>query len=392
MSAQASQHLSGAQPPGAVAGRRRAQLVANGAKAEQRLSRADVQALQVDPSPASRAALATKFGRQYDQLVEGRTRALAEAVLQLLVRDAEPQVRQALAQAVAASPSLPHAVALRLARDDLNVARPILELSPVLGDDDLAQIVRAHAVPCALTVAGRSHLSEKVSELLVDTNEPQVVAALLDNSGAELSAATCRRIRETYGEDRSIQDRLIRRPNLPYELVDDLLTAIGTRLEWQVLCERRMSKADARQLMAAMRDRATASIDATDGGEGSVERQLRHRLASGELGPEEVLGMLRDGTIVEVESSLALLAGVGPARAHQLLHSADPRALAALCARAKFGAPHYVALRMALDLAEQGFEGSEPEATYAPEMIKTVQGQYDLARADRSQIAFWFTT
>jgi hypothetical protein len=47
---------------------------------------------------------------------------------------------------------------------------------------------------------------------------------------------------------------------------------------------------------------------------------------------------------------------------------------------------------MALDLAEQGFEGSEPEATYAPEMIRTVQGQYDLARADRSQIAFWFTT
>ena len=89
MSAQASRDLSGTHPPSPVAGRRRAQLVAHGAKAaaEQRLSKSDVQALQNDPSPASRGALAAKFGRLYDQLVEGRTRALAEAVLQLLVKD-----------------------------------------------------------------------------------------------------------------------------------------------------------------------------------------------------------------------------------------------------------------------------------------------------------------
>ncbi|HYZ27395.1 MAG TPA: DUF2336 domain-containing protein [Geminicoccaceae bacterium] len=391
MSAQASQHLSGAQP-GPVAGRRRAQLVANGAKAEQRLSRTDVQALQVDPSPASRGALATKFGRQYDQLIEGRTRALADAVLELLVRDAAPQVRQALAQAVAASPGLPQAVAGRLARDELSVARPILELSPVLSDHDLGQIVRAHAVTHALAVAGRGRLSEALCGLLVDTKKPEVVAALLGNGGAELTAATCRRIRKDYGDDPAIQDRLIRRPNLPYELVDDLLTAIGARLEWQVLCERRMSKAEARQLMAAVRDRATAAIDPREVAEASVERQLRHRFTSGELGPEDVLRMLRDGAIVEVEASLALLADVGPARAHQLLHATDQRALAALCARAKFGAPHYIAMRMVLDLAEQGFEGSDPEATYSPETITAVQRQYDLARADRSQVAFWFTT
>jgi uncharacterized protein (DUF2336 family) len=389
MSAQAILHLSGAQP-GPVAGRRRAQLVANGAKAEQRLSRADVQALQVDPSPASRAALATKFGRQYDQLIEGRTRALADAVLELLVRDAEPQVRQALAQAVAASPGLPQAVAGRLARDDLKVARPILELSPVLSDDDLGQIVRAHAATHALAVAGRGRLSEALCELLVDTKNTEVVAALLGNGGAELSAATCRRIRKDHGDNPALQDRLMRRPNLPYELVDDLLTAIGARLEWPVLCARRMSKAEARQLMAAVRERA--SIDPRDGADASVERQLRHRLASGELGPEDVLRMLRDGAIVEVEACLALLADVGLARARQLLHATDQRALAALCARAKFGAPHYIAMRMVLDLAEQGFEGGEPEPAYSPETIKAVQRQYDLARADRSQIAFWFTT
>ena len=143
MSAQASLDLFAADAPGAIAGRRRARLVATGAKAAaEALSRADVEALQADPSPASRAALATKFGRQLDRLIGGRTRPLAEAVLQLLVRDGEPEVRRALAAAVAASPNLPAAVAACLAIDDPEVARPILERSPVLGEGDLSAIVR----------------------------------------------------------------------------------------------------------------------------------------------------------------------------------------------------------------------------------------------------------
>jgi uncharacterized protein (DUF2336 family) len=392
MSAQASQDLSGAPSPRPVAGRRRARLVAGGARASagEPLSQADVQALQVDPSPASRAALAAKFGRQYDQLIGGRTRPLAEAVLQLLVRDSEPKVRAALAEAVAANPGLPDAVAARLARDGLDVARPILELSPLLADGDLAEIVRTHAIPYALAVARRPHLSERLSDLLADTSEPEVLAVLVGNRGAELSTARLLRIEADHRDDRRIQDRLIRRPDLPSALVDRFLAAIGERLAWQALRKRRMSKAEARQLIAAVRDRATAAIDLGEHGEPSAGQQLPDRFRSGELGPEDILGFLRDGEIGGAEAGLALLADVDPARVRELLHGADRRGLAALCARADFGAPHYVALRMTLDLAEQGFEGADPEVVYPSETITFVQKQYDLIRGDAAQIAFWF--
>lgn len=392
MSVQASEDLSDAPSPRPIAGRRRARLVAGGARAGavEPLSQADVQALQVDPSPASRAALATKFGRQYDQLSRGRPRPLAEAVLELLVRDSEPKVRAALAEAVAASHGLPAAVAARLASDDLNVARSILELSPVLADAVLAEIVRTRAVPYALAVARRVRLSEGLSHLLADTEEPEVLAVLVGNRGAELSTARLLRIDADHRDVRLIQDRLIRRPDLPSALVDRFLAAIGERLAWQALRKRRMSKAEARQLIAAVRDRATAALDSSEHGERSIEQQLRERLGSGELGPEEILGSLRDGDIGGVEAGLALLAGVDPARARELLHGTDRRGLAALCARADFGAPHYVAVRMTLDLAEQGFEGAEPEVAYPPETIAFVQKQYDLIRGDAAQIAFWF--
>jgi uncharacterized protein (DUF2336 family) len=388
MSAQASLDLFAADAPGAIAGRRRARLVATGAKAAaEALSRADVEALQADPSPASRAALATKFGRQLDRLIGGRTRPLAEAVLQLLVRDGEPEVRRALAAAVAASPNLPAAVAACLAIDDPEVARPILERSPVLGEGDLSAIVRTRAVPHALAVAARAPLSEKLSDCLVATDEPAVIAVLAANAGAGISTATLRRIDERYRDDRRIQDCLIRRPNLPAVLLDRFLAAMAERLAWQTIRTRRMSKAEARQLIAALRDRASAAVEP---GEPALERRLRARHAGGDLGAEDILAFLRDGETGAVEIGLALLAAVDPARARDLLHGADRRGLAALCARADLGAPHYVALRMALDLAEQGFEGTELDVAYPRESAIFVQKQYDLIRGDAAQIAFWF--
>jgi uncharacterized protein (DUF2336 family) len=392
MSAQASESLSGQYHQGPQAGRRRARLIQGGTRAAnpQALSLADVQALQDDPSPPSRAALAGKFGRQYDQLVEGDTRTLAQAVLELLARDADKTVRQALAEAAAASANLPQGIARRLADDELEVARPILTHSPVLTDDDLVEIVRTRAVQYALALASRERLSEWLSDAVADTDDPEVVAVLTGNPGAALSVATLRRIADDYRDDRAVQDRLIRRPALPYELVDQLVTALGARLEWDLIRQRRIGKAEARQLMAAARERAALSTVAREQEERSIERELRHRFTAGDLGPEDIVRFLRDGEIARLEAGLALLAGLDLLRVRALLYGMNKRGFAALCARAGFGAPHYVALRMALDLAEQGLEGSDPESTYASEAIAAAQQQFDQIRSDRAQMSTWF--
>lgn len=392
MSAQASQAVSGASPDSPVAGRRRAQLLQGGARAafDRRLSLDDVEALQTDSSPASRAAVAAKFGQQYDRLLEGDTRPLAEAILQLLVRDVERKVRQTLSEVIAASPNLPHGITARLARDDVQVARPILEQSPVLDDEDLADIVRTHTMQYALAVAGRERLSAWLADVVAETGEPEVIVRLVSNGGAELSGTTLKRIADDYKDDRAIQERLIRRPALPYELVDQLVTAISERLQWELVRERRMSRAAAQELMAAARERATLSIVAREHGERSLEREVRERFTTGELGPEDVLAFLRDGEVARVEASLALLADADLRRARQLLYGADKRGLAALCVRAGFGSPHYLALRMTLDLAEQGLKGPGPEVTYPPETAQFVQDQYERIKGDPAQVGMWF--
>ena len=355
-----------------------------------RLSVSDVRELRRNPSAAARAALAAKFGRQYDSLVEGGTRSLADSLLELLVRDMEKSVRQTLAETLAASPNLPHEIATRMAHDDIEVARPLLEHSPVLSDQDLAEIVRTHTMQYALAVAGREHLSEYLSDVVFEAGDAEVITRLAGNAGARISLETLTRMTDDYRNDRNVQERLVRRPALPYELVDRMVAEIGERLEWELVRKRRMTADEARHLMAATRDRATLNIVAREHGERSVERELRERLTVGELGTEELLIYLRDGEINRFEAGIALLADADPRRARQLLYGVDRRGLAALAVRAGFGTPHYVALRMTLDLAERGVKRAARDAPYGDDTMRFIQDQYEQIKADPALVGQWF--
>jgi uncharacterized protein (DUF2336 family) len=395
MTAPAAQPASDLGAPG----RRRAQLLRGGATPgpsgaqvaapAQLLSIADVHELRSNPSAGARAALAAKFGRQYDSLVEGETRPLAESVLHLLVKDLEKSVRQTLAETLASSPNLPHDIATRMARDDIEVARSVLERSPVLSDEDLSEIVRTHAMQYAFAVAGRQHLSEYLSDVVAEAGDAEVITRLVGNAGARISLETLTRMADDYRDDRGIQDRLVRRPALPFELVDRMVAEIGERLEWELVRKRRMTADEARQLMAATRERATINIVAREHGERTVERELRARLTEGELGPEQLLVYLRDGEITRFEAGIALLVDIDLRRTRQLLYGADRRGLAALAARADFATPYYLALRMTLDLAEQGVKGTAPDTPYGDDTLRFIQDQYEQIKADPVLIGKW---
>ena len=167
------------------------------------------------------------------------------------------------------------------------------------------------------------------------------------------------------------------------------MTLIGDRLEWELVRKRQMSAEEAHQLISATRDRATLSIVAREHGEHSLERELRQRLLDDELGPQDVLVFLRDGEVARMEAALALLTDSDLPKVRQLLYGADKRGLAALSARAGFAAPQYVALRMALDLAEQGVQGTG-DASYKPETMRFVQDQYERIQGEEAAIAEWF--
>jgi uncharacterized protein (DUF2336 family) len=238
----------------------------------------------------------------------------------------------------------------------------------------------------ALAVAGREYLSEPLSELLAASGEVEVVGRLVGNQGAPLSTETLRQIAIDYDNDRRVQEPLIRRPALPYELVDQLVTVIGKRLEWDLICQRRMSADEAQRLVAA---KQMLQILAREQSERSLERELRQRMAAGELDAEAVLGFLRDGEISRFEAALTLLANLKePTQARELIYGTGELGLATLCIRAGFATPYYVVLRMALDLTDQWAKGGSGEPTYSAEMIRFVRDEYERIRVEA--VGPWF--
>lgn len=383
--------MAAAAAAASAGGRRREALLRQGEIARRaRLSAEDVARLERDRSPDARAELAAKFGRLFDELCSGHERELAGAVLQLLARDLAKEVREALAAAVADSESLPRDVALRLGRDDIAVARPILQHSPVLTDADLVQVVRTHTLQYALAVAGRAQISEPVGEALVATGAADVVASVVGNAGASLSKPTLERVLQDFGAQPEVRAKLVRRPELPFELVERLIGMIGERLEWQLVQSRQLPPAEARAIMGAVRERAAISFTARGRADAALQRRLQDALAAGRLDHDELLRFLKEGDVAALEIGLGLHAGLDAAQARRLLYHPDRRHLAALCLAAGFAAPHYLTLRMALDLAEEAVSARPgPPRIYRPDALRFLQRQYEqLARDEERRNGF----
>ncbi len=347
----------------------------------------DIKQLQSNPSPETRSGFAGKFGQQYDEFVANGSKEFAGSILLFLAKDVEATVRQALAESIAESPNLPPDLVADLASDDIEIARPILERSPILQDEQLAEIVQSHAMQYALAVAGRDMVSEDLANALIGSDEADVIVRLITNEGAQISDDALCLLAEDYQDVAEIQDRLARRPDLPPELVDHLLDAIGEKLEWNLVTDRSMSLSEARRLIAATKERTSASLSKRRQMEKATLRSMYERMTTGELSALDILGFLRDGDVQRFEASLSTLAKLDAVKTKRLLYNMDKRCVAVLCLRAGLGTPQYMAVRMALDLADKGVtEAHATRVKYSPDTVRFVQQQYERIRKDEKLI------
>ena len=171
---------------------------------------------------------------------------------ELLVRDLATEVRQALARAVAPAHGLPLEVARQLADDEIEIARPILEHSPVLGDEDLVRVVRTNAMQYALAVAGRERLSELGSRG-AGRHGPRGGRPPAGRQCAvrAISQGTLQRVIQDFSGDDQIHTRPSGGRHCRYEVVEQLIGVLGDRLEWSAgsrpaAASRRGARADRR--------------------------------------------------------------------------------------------------------------------------------------------------
>jgi uncharacterized protein (DUF2336 family) len=290
-------------------------------------------------------------------------RGAAEGALLMLLDDASPLVRQAMAEVFARSAQAPAAIVQALSVDQPSVALPVLEHSPLLIDADLVDIVATGNGETQCAIARRIHLPASVSAAIAEVGTPAAALELIENAYAELAPFSWDRIVERHGHLAAIRESMLVLDGLPAATRAALVAKLSDTLAQFVVARNWLSADRAERVTIEARDRSTVNIAAATRGD-DMSGLVRHLRATGQLTAGLILRALLSGNLELFDASLAELSGLPPARVSALLHDCGSASLHALLRRAGLPESTFAAFQMALEVShETGFVDTDGGAT-----------------------------
>jgi uncharacterized protein (DUF2336 family) len=282
-------------------------------------------------------------------------RAAAEGALLMLLDDASPLVRQAMAEVFARSTEAPAAIVQALSLDQPSVALPVLEHSPLLIDADLVDIVATGDGEMQCAIARRVGLPASVCAAIAEVGSAAAALELIENPYAELAPFSWDRIVERHGHLAAIRESMLQLDDLPAATRAALVTKLSETLAQFVVARNWLSPDRAGRITSEARDRSTINIAARSRGE-DLRGLVRHLRLTGQLNAGLILRAMLSGNLELFEAALAELSELPLARVSALLHDRSSASLNALLRRAELPESTYAAFRIALEVwHETGF-------------------------------------
>jgi len=140
-----------------------------------------------------------------------------DEVLCQLADIVEVDARRHVAGLLAPLERAPGSAVLKLANDVIEVARPLLEFSNVLSDDDLIEIVEQRSEAHRAAIAGRAQLARRVGEAIAQHGQDESLIALVRNATAELNRETIERLVRLAAENAELAGGLRSRAGIDSE-------------------------------------------------------------------------------------------------------------------------------------------------------------------------------
>ena len=281
-----------------------------------------------------------------DGLADEGVQTLMNTVFLHLVSSAEREIRKSLSQRLSDAPWAPYALVNVLALDEIEIARPIIAMSPVLKDDDLVRIMAMATVEHQIAVAARPCIGETVIEEILKQGDPAVMTALAGNDTANISPQGMAALIQASHNVASIRSPLVRHPRLTSDMAERLYVWVGQSLRSAIVSRFRVD-ADAldREIARAVHSAQTAStpVVATravaPSGADLERRDMEQRLvvklnASGQLRAGYLIKALRDQRLTLFCAALAELVGVPIETVEKAINAPKPDLLALACTAA----------------------------------------------------------
>lgn len=345
-----------------------------------RLTPKDVERLLQDRSADNRAATAGKIAREFSQDRLSRDeRKIAEDIFRVLMRDAEVRVRESLSVHVRESRTLPHDVAVTLAKDVDQVALPMLNFSEVLTEHDLIDIVKSTGSAKQEAVAKRKRVGPKLADALVDSGDEKVVATLVANEGAEIEEGALAKALDRWGESEIVNSPMTHRKSLPISIAERLVFLVSEGLRDHLVTHHDLSPSLAADLVLQSRERATMALLSSDTDALDVAELVQQLHGNGRLTPTILFRATCMGDMAFFEEAIATLAKVPVINTRLLIHDSGKLGLKGIYQKAGLPDTFYEAFRVAVDVCrETSYDGEERDRErYSRRVIERILTQFD---------------
>jgi uncharacterized protein (DUF2336 family) len=160
---------------------------------------------------------------------------LAFEILRLLVDKVEVRIRRHIADYLTERADVPRDLVQFLASDEITVAYPIILHSTLLHDEDLLDIIVNRTKQHRQAIAIRPNISPRVTECLMEQDDPGIMTTLLCNETAEISETAMRKMVDRSIEFDTLREPLIHRREMTSDLAQKMYVWVGDSLRDYIL-------------------------------------------------------------------------------------------------------------------------------------------------------------
>lgn len=292
-----------------------------------------LEGLAQDQHPAARHELVSAVSDLLDMQLSMRESELVADVMIGLIRQAEIDLKKALAERFAAHENVPLRLILQLANDEISVAEPVLKFSPVLGDLDLMYIIKTHGPAHWQNIAKREVLSAQVMNILADTRDFNTALALIENEKIKLSSHTLTVLSDIAQGSDDLAMPLLQREEVSPELAKRLYRFVGEGVRAYIQREYKVSDMIIVEalddVMQELNEVSKLSYEFTPSV--SMIRAAERYKEKGLLTITLMLSTLRRGQIPSFIAQYARFSGLSPRTVLEILTQPSGQGLAVSC-------------------------------------------------------------
>jgi uncharacterized protein (DUF2336 family) len=285
---------------------------------------------------------------------------LFDEIVSAVASNLETQVRIELSHKIADTVAPLRHTARRLAMDEIAVARPVLERSRALTDDDLVEVINKKTQDHMLAVTKRPDIGEKVSSALVNKGEDHIVVSLLQNATAKIDHKTYARVAERAEASPVLHAPLVRNANVPLDILNKVYLRVELDLRREIMRKfHGVSPAELEAALEVSRTHLSAAYGALPLDYPHAREHITKLTQAGTLNPAMLVQLLREEHHTAFLIAFAQLVDVDFELGQRLVEAQDLDALAMLCRGAGFDRGLFVTICVMIGDGEGGLSKTE---------------------------------